>query len=55
LVNKLKKLEGILQVRDDKVAELEKIIQSSVGGESSDLLEHSLYLGPDQQDFHTLQ
>lgn len=37
LVNRLKKTEGLLVLREQKVAELEKIIQSSVGGEG-DLL-----------------
>jgi hypothetical protein len=45
----------LLAVKEEKITELEKIIQSNVGGES-DILEKSMYLERiDQQDLHNLQ
>lgn len=45
----------MLALKEEKVGELQKIIQSSVGGQG-DLLEKSMYLERiDQQDLHNLQ
>lgn len=46
----------MLAVKEEKITELEKIIQSSVGGEPGDLLEKSMYLEKiDHNDLHNLQ
>jgi hypothetical protein len=42
LSNKIKKLESLLVVREEKLLELEKIIQSNNGVELPDLLERSM-------------
>lgn len=44
LNNKVKKIELLLTVKEEKIQELEKIIQSNAGSEVPDLLDKSVFL-----------
>lgn len=44
LTNKIKKIDLLLSVKEEKLQELEKIIQSNAGSELPDLLERSMCL-----------
>jgi len=56
LTNRLKKIEQLLHMKEEKISELEKIIQSTANNELPDLLERSVIVDKnDQHDLHQLQ
>lgn len=56
LGNRLKKIDQLLTVKEEKIGELEKIIQSNHSSEWPDLLERSVIMEKgEHSDIHGLQ